>query len=188
MTQPRGWYPTPNPGGAYRATARRSVANWISAQNIPGVQHVYPGLPATWNFDGYPAGGTEYGCLIGVRIPTSSAERVAYTGASDPGGKMLHYNVQLRLYHQSFATFDGDDTAEAEDDFDRIVDAIQDCFQSDGRDLNRPDVFLAVAETPKSQSFVVDAPDPFRIEGGALARQGSITFTVSQYLAAVPQQ
>jgi len=188
MTQPRGWFPQPNPGGSYRATARRAVAQWIEGQNIAGVQHVYPGLPATWNFDGYPAGGTRYGCLVGVRIPTDSEERVAYTGQTDPGGKMLHFDVILRVYHQSFVAYEGDDTADIEDDYDRIIDALKDCFRSDGRDLNRPDVFLAVAETPRQQSFRGDHPDPFRIEGGALAREGTLSFTVTQYLPAYPAQ
>jgi len=186
MSQP--WYPSPNPGGNNRKLMRDTVTDWITAQRIIGIDHVYPTLPPYFNFDAFRQSGRDYGMLVAVTIPSDSEDRIAYTGPSDPGGKLIHYPVRLRLEHASYTAMDDDGAEAAEDDYDAIYEALKDCFRADGRDLGRPDVILVAGDYPRTGSMIGTHDDPVLSAGGAVMRSGTLNFTITQYLVAWPVQ
>lgn len=184
MTQP--WYPNPNPGGQTRRLVRTSIANWVDAQRIQNVDHVYRSSPAPeWQFDQYPHTGLGFAALVGVAIPTDSEHREAYTGATDPGGKLYHASAELHVGHWTFDPDLAQDDDASEDDYDRVIDALKDCLRGRGRDLGRPDVFLAVGEYPRIGG-ITSQNDPPLYDNGSVLRTGTIAFTASLYMTAYP--
>lgn len=181
MTQP--WFPSPNPAGQNRALVRRTVANWIIAQRIGNVAHVYDSLPPQWRFDAWPSTGTGFAALVAVRIgPDPDVEdRLAYTGPRDPGGKLVHYPVQLRVRHWTYELDDAQDSSASEDDYDRVIDALKDCLRGVGRDLGRPEIVLSAGEWPR-EGGIAHTPEEPVDDGGSLLRAGVVSFNVSQYL------
>lgn len=186
MSQP--WHPSPNPGGNNRRLIRYTVAAWITAQRIQGLDHVYPTLPPYWNFDSFDHTGDDFGALVAVTIPSDSEDRLAFTGPTDSGGKLVHYPIRLRFMHASYTIADDDLAAASEDDYDRIYEALKDCFRADGRDLGRPDVILVAGDYPRVGSLVGSHNDPVIANGGSIWREGSLALTVSQYLTEIPPQ
>lgn len=181
MTQ-QAWFPSPNPGGQNRALIRRAVANWIIAQRIQGVDHVYAAVPTVWQFDAYPQTGTGYGTLVAPWIPDDSEDRTAYTGSRDPGGKTVHYPVELRIRHWSYTVDDAQDSEASQDDIDRVIDALKDCLRGRGRDLGRPDVILAAGERPREGGITSHQEEPVTDQAGSVLRVATVSFNVSQYL------
>lgn len=183
MTQP--WYPNPNPGGQTRRLVRATIADWINAQRIQGLDHVYRSRPPGWDFDEYPHTGRGFAALAGITIPTDSEDRTAYTGATDPGGKMFHANVELDVVHWSLDQDTAADSEGSEDDYDRIIDALKDCLRGVGRDLGRPEVILGVGEWPRTANITSNHDVPIA-DANSILRQGVIAFDVSLYTTAYP--
>ena len=141
MTAP--WVPAPNPGGSNREFIRKITAQWISDAAISGIANVYPGLPRLQLMDEGP--GSLYRCNVAVHVADIGESREAWTGPTDPGGKDAHYSVELTIKHRCLS-IEGDDWRQAEDDHDRILDAIKDRLRGEGRDLGRPDVVLQAGD------------------------------------------
>lgn len=180
------WLPSPNPGGNDRALMRRLLKDWIDAQRIQGVDHVYRSKPPIWMFDLHRNSGTDYACLVAVVLGIDTEDREAYTGPTDVGGKLVHYNAQLSIQHRSFNPDTYQESSDSEDDYDRIVGALKDCLRGRGRDLGRPEVVLTVGEYPRVGG-IRHQPSPPGMQGDTVVRTGLIVFQIVQYLVKYPQ-
>jgi hypothetical protein len=182
------WYPNPNPGGQTRRSVRTMLADWINAQRILGLDHVYRSKPvgdAGWQFDAYPHTGRGFGALVAPWLPTDSENRTAYTGAVDRGGKMFHTPAELHVRHRSYDPDSAQDSEGSEDDYDRIIDALKDCLRGPGRDLGHPDVILAVGEWPREANITSSHEEPV-VDSESILRVGVITFYVTLYTTTYP--
>lgn len=181
MTQP--WIPMPNPGGRNREFVRKVVAKWIADAGIPGVGAVYPGTPMEEVYEAAHT-GSSYSCLLGVHVRDISEDRAALTGPLDPGGKDAHNDVEIVIKHR---TYDISQNAWwlAEDDHDRILDAVKDRFRGAGRDLGRPDVILQAGDWPATGSIRSETGDPV-YNDGVRDQWSRIFLTVTQYMQRQP--
>lgn len=181
MTTPV-YVPSPNPGGQNRRLARNAIADWITAQNIFGLDDFSASAktPDRVDFNEFEhrADGS---CQAFVTIPKEREAREAGTGPTDRGGKMMHFDVMIDVWH---AWFTGDWT-DSEDDYDRIIDAIKDAIRGPGRDLGRPEVVLQVGEWPREASIEGDHDEPVWADG-TIIRHGVISFTYTQYMQQQP--
>lgn len=180
------WFPSANPGGNDRKLVRWALADWIDAQRIDGIDHVYRSKPTVWQFDLYPHTGTDFSCLIAATLGLDSEDRLAVTGPIDPGGKLVHYNAALLINHRSVVPDDSQESSDSEDDYDRIVGALKDCLRGNGRDLGRPEVILQIGEYPRVGG-IRHKPDPPIQDGDTTVRTGRIDFQITQYLVKYPQ-
>jgi hypothetical protein len=180
------WTPSPNPGGNNRKLARNAAKDWLRAQRIPGLETVHASQSGpdgiVWE-DSVLSSGRFHAQLV-ISIPADSEDRLAYAGSNDPGGKMLHLDMEFELHHI------GGEAGEweaSEDDYDRIVEAIKDALRGAGRDFGRPDVVLQVGEYPRVGGIRTEHEAPVDVSG-ACFRQGRILFTYSQYLPSPADQ
>lgn len=181
MTAP--WLPQANPGGRNREFIRKVVAQWLADALIPGIVTVYPGTPMEELYEAVQA-GSRYAVLVGVHVGEISEDRAALTGPTDPGGKDAHYDVEISIKHRAFSV-DSDDWWQAEDDHDRVLDAVKDRFRASGRDLGRPDVILQAADWPDRGSMRSTTLRPYYNEG-VRDQWSTIFFTVTQYMQRQP--
>lgn len=180
MTTP--WTPAPNPGGRNREFVRKITAQWLADGEIVGLANVYPGTPLEERYDeGQP--GALYFANASVHVAEISETRVTWTGPTDPGGKDAHYEVALSLKHVC-TSVDEPDWWAAEDDHDRILDALKDRLRGQGRDLGRPDVILQAADWPAT-SLRSETDEPMYTDG-VRTQWSRIFFTVSQYMQRQP--
>lgn len=177
---------SPNPGGQNRRLARTVIQQWITAQAIAGVDRVHrsPQVPDRIEWEAGPDDSRDFRAQVAINLRRASEDRAAYTGPTDPGGKMINHDVELTIYHRSDVQSDQD---EAQDDYDRVVDGLKDALRGTGRDFGRPDVFLSAGEYPRQGGITDDHDDPVMDYGGVL-RLGTISFTVHQYLQSPSQQ
>jgi hypothetical protein len=179
MTRPQ--FPSPNPGGQNRRLIRTILAEWVVAQRIGNVAHVYPSVPPEWRFDAWPSTGTGFAALVAVRVGVDTEDREAYTGPGDPGGKLVHYAAELRIRHWTYELDDAQDSTAGEDDFDRVADALKDCLRGQGRDLGRPEIVLHAGEWPREAGITFTPDEPVN-DDGSILRAGTLSFGVTQYL------
>lgn len=175
------WNPSPNPGGQNRKLIRTTLKAWIDAQQVAGLDFVYPGEPSEWQFDDKRRAGSGYACLVGIVIAHDDEDRTAYTGPADPGGKMAHYDVDLIVRHITYNADEASGGITDEDERDRVIEALKDCLRGQGRDLGRPDVVLAAGEEPR-QAGISTTYDPMSVDGSIVWRDATISFRVSQYI------
>jgi hypothetical protein len=172
---------SPNPGGQHRRLVRTTIAQWFTAQRIPGVDHVYRAAPpagADWYFENFRRGQADYSCLLAVVLPEDSDDFVAFTGPTSPGGFAIHYRVELHVRHRSWTPGE-QDWADDEDDYDRIYDALKDCLRASGRDFGRPDVVLQAGVWPRLRAKVGRHMGAVLVDG-PVDRAGVLTFNVTQ--------
>lgn len=181
MTQP--WTPAPNPGGRNREFIRKTVAAWIDSGNITGLGYIYPGTPPEGVLDENQPGSL-YRSVLFVHAGDISEDRAASTGPADPGGKVAHYSIMLTLGHRC-TSVQVADWWQAEDDHDRILDAVKDRFRGAGRDLGRPDVVLQAGDWP-AQGSIHSETDPPIYNDGVRDQWSRIFLTVSQYMQRQP--
>lgn len=172
---------SPNPGGQHRRLIRTTIAQWVNAQRIRGVDHVYATPPPEFMFELYRTGTLDYSCLLAVALGEDSEDFAAFEGPAGPGGNLIHYQIRLRIVHRSYTPGERD-WADDEDDYDRIVDGLKDCLRGKGRDLGRPDVVLGAGVWPRRRAIVHQPDGAYLQEGGAVDRWGVLSFTVGQYL------
>ena len=168
---------SPNPGGQNRRLVRTAVANWLTAQHIQGLDHVYRSRPPEVTFAEYVTGTSAYRCQAYVFLPDDDEKRYTLTGPVLPTGKIIHYRVVLELWHRVYEISE-DDWADAEDDYDRIIDAVKDCLRAGGRQLGRPDVVFSIGEYMQGIQTRHDLP--VMLEGGTSQRNGTVMFEVTQ--------
>lgn len=178
MTAP--WHPAPNPGGQHTKAVRQAVAQWVTAQAVPGVQKVWAAIQGPdridWEAEGLATSGPR--CQIVVLVGRITEERVATTGPTNFGGKLRHYPIVLEIHFNSALP---DEWEAAQDAYDAIVDRLKECASGPGRDLGRPDFILQAGEFPGEASMESDAEEPIDMDGGIYIT-GTVEFTVSQYL------
>jgi hypothetical protein len=175
-------FPSPNPGGQNRRLIRTILADWVIAQRIGNVAHVYATVPTVeWRFDAWPTTGTGFAALVAVHLGPDTEDRAAYTGPVDPGGKLVHYAAELRVKHWAYELDDDQDSTAAQDDFDRVADALKDCLRGRGRDLGRPEIVLHAGEWPREAGLTFTPAEPVD-DNGSILRAGTLSFNVTQYL------
>lgn len=179
------WLPQPNPGGQLRKFARHILQQHLVGLDISGIDRVYRGTPPEELFD--PGVGATYACLVGIHVGEISETRAVFTGPTDPGGKDAHFDVELIMHHQAYdANADGPGGWEdAEDDHDRILDALKDGMRGANRDLGRPDVILQVGEWPKDGGIRSETDRPY-YDGGTRDQWTTIFFTITVYMQGQP--
>ena len=171
---------SPNPAGRHRELMRTALADWVTAQQIPGIGHVFASHRPDYNADEWPQSGGDCVALVRVVLPFESEDRAAYTGPEDAGGKDIHYSAELHVTHRGF---DPDDWPGIEDDYDRIIDALKDSLRGRGRDLGRPLAVFQVGELPREGNITGAHDEPVEEEeAGLVTRHGVIAFTITQYL------
>lgn len=164
---------------------REIVWSWLSIAAIPGVQVVYPGMPMIEAFDAFEA-GTEYGAILSIHIGDISEDRVVTSGPNDPGGKDLHCDIEIILKHVGY-NVEPQGWMLAENDHDRILEAVKDRFRGGGRDLGRPDVITQAGDWPAGGSIRSSTGKPVW-DDGVRTQWSSVFFLVSYYMPAQPQQ
>jgi len=175
------WYPAPNPGGQLRRTMRVAVQEWLTAQNIRGLDTVWAyARRVAWE-EAPNTDGADFSCQVAVAALRFHDVYGASTGPDDPGGVLRHFEVELRVFHRQHVA---DDWEDGQDDYDRIVDAICDCLHGRGRDLGRPDVILQAGSWPEDEMISCEDEEPVQDgdEGGPVDRWGVVRFTASAYL------
>lgn len=171
--------PSPNPGGQHRRLIRTTIQQFVTACRIRGVDHIYPSVPPQYIFENWRTGTVDFSCLVGVSLPGDDEDFQAFTGPTNPGGMLIHYQARLHIYHRSYQVGERD-WSDDEDDYDRIVDGLKDALRK-GRDLGRPDVVLGAGVWPRRRAIVAQHSDPV-LEEGATERWGVLSFNVAQYL------
>lgn len=167
-----------NPGGQSRRLMRTALAQWLTAQRIQGLDHVYRSVPPTTALELYRTGVSTYSCQAWIKLPTDKEERLVKTGPVLPTGKIVHYDVELEIWHRSYEPSE-QDWADDEDDYDRIYEALKDCLRADGRTAGRPDVIVQIGEFGGISGH---HSEPETVEGGAVDRSGVLAFTVTQVI------
>jgi hypothetical protein len=168
---------SPNPGGQNRRLVRTAIANWITAQHIQGLDHVYRSKPPEVSFTDYVTGTAAYRCNAYVFLPSDEETRYVLTGPVLPTGKLIHYRAELEVWHRVYEMSE-QDWDDAEDDYDRIIDAVKDCLRAGGRQLGRPDVVFSVGEY--RQGIMTEHAPPVILDGGTAQRNGTVIFEVTQ--------
>lgn len=168
-----------NPGGQHRRLIRHTVKAWLDAQQIEGIGHIHPGMKPDIDFDEHPESSPDTACIVRIALPDTTEDRSAYTGWDDRGGKLSRYQCELHVHHRQL---DRDEFDEAEDDYDRIIDALKDALRGRGRDLGRPDVVLTSGESPAETTIRDAHADPVETDEGFYDRRGVISFEVLHYL------
>lgn len=108
-----------------RSDARTAVADWLADAHIVDKVHLtYPRV--AFDFNSYGAG--PHRCHAVLFFEEEGELRIALGGATS-GKKRIDYLVNLELYHRS----NDPDPITAQDDFDRIVDAIKTRLRADRR-------------------------------------------------------
>lgn len=175
-------YPPINPGGEYKKAVRTILASWIDAQAIPGLEPVWKDWAPTFPDEWQPVLGdsSSHACAVAIWVPTTPETRVTVNGPDDRGGIELRPSIELKIYHR---TFFADAYAEAQDDYDRIVDRLKDCMRGPGRNLGRPDfIFLAGESSSGQPNFLEIQDEPVAEDEGPLDLWGTLYFQVLVYL------
>jgi hypothetical protein len=169
---------SPNPGGQNRRLVRTALAQWLMAQRIQGLDHVYRSRPPEAALDLYRNGAAPYSCQAWITMPSDGEERLVKTGPILPTGKIIHYTVRLEIWHKSYEPGEND-WADDEDDYDRIYDALKDCLRAGGRQIGRGDAIVSVGEFREGLAGQHGEPEE---DDGAVERNGALSFIVTQVI------
>lgn len=170
---------SPNPGGQNRRLVRTALAQWLMAQRIQGLDHVYRSQPPDVGLERYRNGAAPYSCQAWIRLPEDEESRYVQTGPVLPTGKLIHYKVDLSIWHRSYEPGE-EDWADDEDDYDRIYEALKDCLRAGGRTAGRPEAIVTIGEF--RDGLHGHHGEPEAVEGGAVDREGLLSFTVTQVI------
>ena len=167
-----------NPGGQSRRLMRTALAQWLMAQRIQGLDHVYRSVPPETALELYRTGESTYSCQAWVKLPTDREGRLAQVGPVLTTGKIIHYEVELEIWHRSYVPGEKD-WADDEDDYDRIYEALKDCLRGSNRTVGRPDAIVQVGE---HGGITGHHAEPETTQNGAVDRTGTLSFTVTQVI------
>lgn len=171
--------PSPNPGGQNRRLVRTALAQWLTAQRIQGLDHVYRSQPPDAALERYRTGAPAYSCQVWVRLPDDEETRLSMTGPTSPTGKIIHYLAELVVWHRSYEPSELD-WADDEDDYDRVYDAIKDALRAGGRQLGRPEAIFSVGEY--RTGLEGRHAEPAADGDGPVDREGTLRFWVTQVI------
>lgn len=169
---------SPNPGGQNRRLVRTALAQWLTAQRIQGLDHVYRAQPPETALDRYRNGAAAYSCQAWFKVRSDSEQRLVKSGPVLPTGKIVHYGVDLEIWHKSYSPGE-EDWADDEDDYDRIYEAIKDALRAAGRTAGRPDALVSIGEF--REGLAGQHADPVE-DNGAVERSGVLSFVVTQVI------
>lgn len=169
---------SPNPGGQNRRLMRTALAQWLTAARIQGLDHVYRSQPPEAALDRYRTGAAAYSCQVWFRLPDDDEKRYALTGPVLPTGKIIHYQVELTMWHRSYEPGELD-WADDEDDYDRLYEALKDTLRAGGRQIGRPDAVLSVGEY--RDGLHGTHAEPVDVDG-AVDRECTLAFWITQVI------
>lgn len=170
-------FSTPNPGGQNRRAIRRALAAWLTAQHIQGLDHVYSSRPPEVDFTEYVTGTSSFRCDAYVFLASDEETRLTLTGPVLPTGKIIHYRAVFEVWHRVYELGD-QDWADAEDDYDRIIEAIKDGLRAQGRTAGRPELIFSLGEF--RSGITTQHALPEMLDGGTAQRNGTVEFEVTQ--------
>lgn len=169
-----------NPAGQHRDSMREALKEWLDAQQIDGIAEVYAGDIRNVPWDEHLTDSPDSTCMVIINLPRTSEDRIAGTGPTNRGGKDVHYSVELQVLHLAVDAESG--WVDSRRDYDRIIDALKDCLRGAGRDLGRPELVFQLGEFPRANGIIDEHEDPFENGDGGVERNGTISFTLTQYL------
>lgn len=160
-----------------RRQVRDNVVRWIAEEQIPTLNQVFKSFPKRINFQVNSFPGQLSRAAAVVFIESEGETRLAIGGAYD-GWKRIDYEVALQVFHHSLQR----NAEDAMEDFDNLLDAIQDRLRAGGHTLGNPDpnVIWQAAEP----QINVQYGEPLTNDGGATETWAAVRFTVTQMIRA----
>lgn len=153
-----------------RKLVRHATADWFSAAQIPGLDHVYPGKPREILWADYATGSSAHMCQAYVLVDRIPEVRLAGGGPTPPQGqKEIRHQVRVMVWFRSTDA----DWLEGQDEFDDIVEAMVEQLRY-GRTLGRPDVILQAGEF--ASGIVQQYEEPDADAGGVMFTGATIAF------------
>lgn len=164
-----------------RKLVRHTLAEWLSAAQIPGLDHVYPGKPQEILWGAYATGGSSHLCQAYIIVSRRRETRIA-GGEADvltqrpQGQKEITSTVTIVVF---FRSTDPDWLA-AQDTYDDITEAMTQQLRGGGRALGRPDVIIAAGEFAAGIEQQDDEPEA--LDGGVMQTACGITLEVKEII------
>ena len=159
-----------------RAQVRSQIATFISAANISTLNQVFTSFPKQINYQVNATAGQKSRAAAVVFIGNETESRVALGGAH-AGWKRIDYTVYLQVFHHSM----WNNSEQAMDDFDTLIDAIKDRLRSDHRFGDENGTIVWQGAEPE---ISVDYSEPSTADRGATDTWAGIRFQVTQMIPA----
>jgi hypothetical protein len=150
---------------------------WVGEAQIDTLNQVFTSFPKRINFQVNSFPGQVSRAAAVVFIESEGETRIAIGGAYD-GWKRVDYEVALQVFHHSLQK----NAEDAMEDFDNVVDAIQDRLRAGGHTLGNTD--LNIIWQAAEPQVNVQYGEPLTNEGGATETWAAIRFTVTQMIRA----
>jgi hypothetical protein len=160
-----------------RRQVRDNIVRWVGEAQIDTLNQVFTSFPKRINFQVNSFPGQVSRAAAVVFIESEGETRIAIGGAYD-GWKRVDYEVALQVFHHSLQK----NAEDAMEDFDNVVDAIQDRLRAGGHTLGNPD--LNIIWQAAEPQINVQYGEPLTNEGGATETWAAIRFTVTQMIRA----
>ena len=160
-----------------RRQVRDNVVRWVGEAQIDTLNQVFTSFPKRINFQVNSFPGQVSRAAAVVFIESEGETRIAIGGAYD-GWKRVDYEVALQVFHHSLQK----NAEDAMEDFDNVVDAIQDRLRAGGHTLGNTD--LNIIWQAAEPQVNVQYGEPLTNEGGATETWAAIRFTVTQMIRA----
>lgn len=160
-----------------RRQVRDNVVRWVGEAQIDTLNQVFTSFPKRINFQVNSFPGQVSRAAAVVFIESEGETRIAIGGAYD-GWKRIDYEVALQVFHHSLQK----NAEDAMEDFDNVVDAIQDRLRAGGHTLGNPD--LNIIWQAAEPQINVQYGEPLTNEGGATETWAAVRFTVTQMIRA----
>lgn len=160
-----------------RREVRDEIVKWVEEAQIPTLNQVLRSFPKTINFQVNSLPGQKSRAAAVVFIESEGETRIAIGGAYD-GWKRVDYGIALQVFHHSQHR----SSIDAMDDFDNLIDAIQDRLRGGGHRLGNEsgDIIWQAAEP----QINVQYGEPLTNDGGATETWAAVRFTVTQMIRA----
>ena len=160
-----------------RQQVRDEVVKWVDGAQIPTLNQVMRSFPKRINFQVNSQPGQLSRAAAVVFIESEGETRVS-VGGPYAGWKRVDYEVALQVFHHSMQR----NAEDAMDDFDNLIDAVQDRLREGGHRLGNEngDIIWQAAEP----QINVQYGEPSTSEGGATETWAAVRFTVTQFIQA----
>lgn len=159
-----------------RVSVRDTLAAWLIAGNITGLNKVHKTFPKRIQFQENSTAGQMSRAQLVVFISEENESRIALGGAHS-GWKRTDYTVVLAVYHHSLHR----DAEDAMADFDVLIDAIKARLRSDH---NFGDTTGNLVWQGAEPDIISRFGEPATSEGTATETFAEIEFTVTQMIQA----
>jgi hypothetical protein len=163
-----------------RKLVRHAAADWLTAAQIPGLDHVHPGKVKEIPWANYGTGSSAHMCQAYVLVDRRPEVRLAggspgSTGQPPNGQKEITSTVRVVVWFRSTDP----DWLTAQDELDDITEAMLEQLRFT-RTLGRPDVILAAGEF--SAGIVQQDDEPEADDGGVMFARCTISFQTKEVI------